>query len=450
MTLFIYQEMKNYKEMKKIIIIAMLPLVVLLGSCEKEYINPNAATKESVIKSVDGLLGLVVGVKREYSVGATGALYNTISANGLTTRELYVINTGNGELAALEAGKQTLGNSNSFVNNVWTSLNLIKSYAQLLIENANVASDAGTATGIQVYGHFFKAYAIGTMAQFWEQVPTEVIDGNDFLGGKNANFKPRADALQDAIKLLEDAAAALAKTPISTYFNSKVGTDINMPNAIQALIARYYSMLGNSAKALEAANRVDLTNRSVWRYEAVNPNPIFRTSLVTNNVYNGLNNFGLTGSLAPASTDGRIKFYLGANPATGVRVEGFFKSDTDVIPLYLPGEIILIKAEAYARQNQITEAIAELNKVLTKNNDIYGVNANLPAYSGAQTQSAVLQEIYKNRCIELYMSGMKLEDSRRFGRPGPNDTGSERNRNYYPYPVRERDNNPNTPTDPTI
>ena len=48
------------------------------------------------------------------------------------------------------------------------------------------------------------------------------------------------------------------------------------------------------------------------------------------------------------------------------------------------------------------------------------------------------------------MSGMSLEDSRRFNRPGPNDVNPERNRNYYPYPDTERDNNPNTPNDPSI
>lgn len=436
--------------MKKIIIIAMLPLVLLLGSCEKEYTNPNAATKDAVINSVDGLLGLVVGVKREYSVGATGALYNIVSANGLTTKELFVINTGNGELAALEAGRGNVGNANAFVGNIWTSANLVKAYSQLLIDNADVATDQGTFTGILVYGHFFKALAIGTMAQFWEQVPTEVIDGGDFLGGKNASFKPRTEALQEAIKLLEDAAGALAKTPISAYFNSKVGTDINMTNAIQALLARYYTMVGNSAKALEAANKVDLTSKSIFKYDAINQNPVFRTSLVNNNTYNGLNNFGLTGTLAPDPADGRIPFYLGANPATNVKVQGFFKSDTDPIPVYLPGEIILIKAEAYARQNQLPQAIEELNKVLTKTNDAFSVNSNLPAYSGEQTQAAVLQAIYRNRCIELYMSGLKLEDSRRFNRPGPNDANAERNRNFYPYPLRERTNNPNTPADPTI
>ena len=436
--------------MKRNIIIALLPFLVLLGSCEKEYTNPNAATKDAVLKSVDGLLGLVVGIKKEYAVGATGALYNVVSANGLTTKELYVINTGNGELAALEAGKGNVGSANAFIGNIWTSSNLVKAYAQLLIDNANVAPEAGTATGISVYGQFFKALAIGTMAQFWENVPTDVIDGDDFLGGTNANFKPRADALQEAIQLLEAAAGALIKTPISAYFNSKVGTDINMTNAIQALLARYYTMLGNSTKALEAANKVDLTSKSVFKYDAVNNNPVFRTSLVNNNTYNGLNNFGLTGALAPNPADGRIPFYLGANPATSVKVQGFWKSDTDPIPLYLPGEIILIKAEAYARQNQLAQAIEELNKVLTKTNDVFGVNANLPAYSGAQTQAAVLEAIYKARAIELYMSGLKLEDSRRFGRPGPNDPNPERNRNFYPYPLRERTNNPNTPSDPAV
>ncbi len=436
--------------MKKIIIIAMLPLLFLLGSCEKEYTNPNAATKDAVINSVDGLLGLVVGIKKEYSVGATGALYNIISANGLTTKELFVINTGNGELASLEAGGSTLNNTNAFVTNIWTSSNLVKSYAQLLIDNADIAEDEGTFTGILVYGHFFKALAIGTMAQFWEQVPTEVTDGADFLGGKFATFKSRTEALQEAVKLLEDAAGALAKAPISAAFNAKVGTDINITNAIQALLARYYTMLGNSSKALEAANKVDLASKSFFKYDAISQNPVFRTSLVNNNTYNGLNNFGLTGALAPNPADGRIAFFLGANPATNVKVQGFFKSDTDPIPVYQPGEITLIKAEAYARQNQIPQAIEELNKVLTKTNDVFGVNANLPAYSGEQTQAAVLQEIYRNRCIELYMSGLKLEDSRRFGRPGPNDANPERNRNFYPYPLRERTNNPNTPADPAI
>ncbi len=74
--------------------------------------------------------------------------------------------------------------------------------------------------------------------------------------------------------------------------------------------------------------------------------------------------------------------------------------------------------------------------------------ANLPPYSGSITQADILTEIYRNRCIELYMSGLKLEDSRRFSRPAAGVTGAERNRNWYPYPISERINNTNTPADP--
>jgi hypothetical protein len=43
------------------------------------------------------------------------------------------------------------------------------------------------------------------------------------------------------------------------------------------------------------------------------------------------------------------------------------------------------------------------------------------------------------------MSGLKLEDMRRFGR-----ANAERKRNFFPYPFRERDGNINTPADPSF
>jgi starch-binding outer membrane protein, SusD/RagB family len=435
-------------KIKNIIIAALIPVLIGAGACQKEYLNPNAATSEDALSSVDGLLGMVVGIKRTYSVGALSALYNMVSANGLSTRELYVINTGNGELAALEAGGGTVGNSNAFVNNIWTSSNIVNANSQLLIDNASRISDPATSTAVLVYGHFFKALAIGTMAQFWEQVPTQNSSAADFLEGRYAEFKPRAQALADAIALLEAGVTAITATPPSTYFNSKVGTDINIADASNALLARYYNMLGQHDNAIAAANKVNLSRKSSFKYDVLNQNPVFRTALVNNNTYDGRHNFGLPTVLAPDAADGRIAFYLGANPVTNVKVQGFFTADNKEIPVFLPGEMMLIKAEAQARKNNLPAAIAELNAVLQKNNDIFGVNANLPAYSGPQTQEAVLTEIYRNRCIELYMTGLKLEDSRRFGRPGA--PSGERNRNFYPYPLRERDNNPNTPADPEI
>jgi hypothetical protein len=85
-----------------------------------------------------------------------------------------------------------------------------------------------------------------------------------------------------------------------------------------------------------------------------------------------------------------------------------------------------------------------INKILTKKaaGDPYGIGELTP-YAGGNTRTEILEEIYRNRCIELYMQGWKMEDLRRFGRS--NTINVEKNRNFYPTLSRKRDNNPNTP-----
>jgi hypothetical protein len=116
--------------------------------------------------------------------------------------------------------------------------------------------------------------------------------------------------------------------------------------------------------------------------------------------------------------------------------------------------MLLIRAEAYARKNDLTDAVTELNKVRTSTaaaaTTLTGLplsppGAGLPAYSGPLASEAILLDIYRNRLIELAYQGFRLSDSRRFGRPGPGTPGAERNRNFFPYPRVERENNSSTP-----
>ena len=173
--------------------------------------------------------------------------------------------------------------------------------------------------------------------------------------------------------------------------------------------------------------------------------PIFETVSSTNNVYGPLDStMGLPVSLAPSLADKRVPFYISTNATNPrFRVNGFGASSTTPWPVYLPGEMILIKAEAYARQStpDLVNALIELNKVVTKTpaSDPFGVGADLPP-QGALTQAQLLDQIYRHRAIELFMLGMRLEDMRRFGRPN-----TEKRRNFLPWPFLERDNNPNTP-----
>jgi hypothetical protein len=201
---------------------------------------------------------------------------------------------------------------------------------------------------------------------------------------------------------------------------------------------------------LAAASQVDLTKRSVFNFDDNTRNPLFEVAFGNRNVFEPANTaLGLTGELTPAAEDKRLAFYLRTSPAPTQNLgTGFYTANNAPIPVYLPGEMLLIRAEAFVRKGDLPNAIAELNKVLTKTTDAFGIGAGLPAYAGPMTPAAVLSEIYRNRAIELAFQGFRLEDNRRFGRPGPGQPDAERNRDFLPYPRVERENNPATPVDP--
>lgn len=427
----------------KRIIYFFVCLVLIAGlSCKKEYLNPNAPTQEEVFNTADGMTRVIVGLKQRFAVNTLGVatIYSAISASGLSTGELAVQNAGNADLAQLEIGGTNVAPNNGVVGSLWITTNIVNSEAQKLIDNSGKLGDVNVKNAIKIYGHLFKAMSLGTLAQFFEKLPINT--------GVSAAYNTRIEALTKAVLLLDEAFTLLASTVIPSSFTAAVGAEIDLRNTLLALSARYNNMLGNNDAALAKAAAVDLTKKSVFFYNNTNPNPVFRSGLISNNVYGIKTNFGLTGALAPNPADKRIPFYLTKNATNGGA--GLFKDDATQIPIYLPGEMLLIQAEAYARKNDFINAKLFLDRVLTKTpaQDIFGVGADLPPYLGPLTQAALLMEIYKNRSIELYMSGMKLEDSRRFNRPGPGQAGAERTRNFYPYPQQERDGNPNTPPDP--
>lgn len=427
--------------MKKILYSLITFGLLIFTSCESDFPNPNAPTVNQVINSANGLQGLVVAIQSRYSLTGAGGLYATITANGMTTNELNVINAGNADIFALSIGGTTLIPSNPVVTNLWSNLNLVRYNSELLIDNSSKISEPGTAGAVRIYGHLFKAIALGSMAQFWTHGVLQTANA--------ASFGTREQCLTEAIRLLDEASNLLTTLNIPASFTTAVGNNIDLANSLRALSARYNLMLGNYAQALARANAVNLSSKSQFIFDNVAQNPVFRTALTNNNTYAPKANFGLPAALAPAPTDGRIAFYLTANAANG---RGHFLADNTPIPLYMPSEMTLIKAECFARQSDLANAVIELNKILTKTaaTDPFGVGANLPAYAGPNTLDAILTEIYKNRCIELFMSGLKLDDNRRFNRsgPGPLTGTAERNRNFYPFPNTERDNNANTPADP--
>jgi hypothetical protein len=426
----------------KLIMIVAAPAILSLGACKKDYTDPSRATQEFAFNSVAGLTAVDVGLQRVYSLSQAGPLYNFVSIDALTTRQVIVLNQGNTNEYKLNLGGAQVDANNTLLAGLWTICNKVNYDADNVITAAASLDDKGVASGITGYATIFKALSLGAMSEFWESIP----DGN----GTNVNFISRADGLNRAITAIDNALGLIAANPVSASFTSSVPAGINIANTLQALKARYSLFAGNYEQALTAANAVDLTSKSVLNFEAANPNPIFTSAGSNFNLYQPVDStMALPVGLQPDLADKRVPFYMALSGSSASRfvMKGFVGASTTAFPIYLPGEITLIKAEAYARQSSpdLDNALAELNKVVTKqpSADPFGVGAGLPAIAGPLSQSEILDEIYRNRSIELFMSGLRLEDMRRFDRPT-----DERGRNFMPFPLRERDNNPNTPADP--
>lgn len=430
--------------MKNILkIVSLTLLITYTSSCDKVILDPNSTLEPDVVSSTENLIKLINGIQQRWSTDRAGVIYNLTHISGLNTKELRLLNPGNLDENEILLGGNDVNGGNGILNNIWTNAMLVRKEATTVIDAAEGAtSDTSTANSLKAYALFYRALAHGTLIQFFESIPLEIID--------NSPFVDRSGVLQNAITDLETARGFI-NSGLSSEITSGVFSSVDLENSVNALLARFQLMSGNYNEAITAANAVNISTISTWEYDAAVPNPLafwFGSQNVTQ--ARDLN-FGLPAGLVPDVNDQRVPFYAHEPDPSDFQLIGFWVDNLDEIPVYLPGEMLLIIAEGYARNNDLVNAVAQLDIVLTKTaaNDVYGLGANLPAYSGALTQDAVLDEIYRNRRIELYLTGLSLEDTRRFGRPGATDANAERNRNFYPYPNAERDNNTSTPTNPS-
>jgi starch-binding outer membrane protein, SusD/RagB family len=432
--------------MKKILYkINLILLITTFGitGCKKDFQNPNAATSNQVLSSAKGIMGAAVGIQRTYSLNVA---YGLADATGLITNETFLLNAGNASEAQFSSGGGAVDNTNGLLLNVWSTSSKCIYDANNVITAAGGLADKGYASGLIGYATIIKALSIGAQSMYWENVP-------DAIGTPSTAFIPRVQGFNKAVTAIDDALAAISANPISTGFLADLPAGIDIVNTLQALKARFSLFAGNYATALAAANAVDLAKTSVFNFDAASPNSIYQTVTSTNNVYQPVDStLGLPLAIRPALTDARVPFYTVINTAAAprFRLNGFWNAGTKAIPVYFVNEIKLIKAECLLRQASPDAVAAQgiIDALLkqTPASDPNGIGANIAAgYTGASDVASLLTEVYRNRCIGLYLSGMKLEDMRRFGRPS-----TERKRNFFPYPINERNNNPNTPADPTF
>ncbi len=427
--------MRKSIKLKSFLLLAIISML----SCKKNFENPNAATSDAVLNNAKALMGVAVGIQKTYSQSVH---YGLVDATGLTTNETFLVNVGNASELQLTSGGGTVDNTNALLQSIWTTSSKCIYDANNVIQNASKISDKGYASGLIAYVSIIKALSIGAQSMYWENVP-------NVIGTPTTTFIPRFQGFTNAISALDDALATLAANPVSAGFIADLPAGIDLSNTIYALKARYYLFVGNYSASLSAANSVDLTKVSTFNFDAAVSNPIFQSVTSTNNIYQPIDStLGLPIGIRPLLNDSRVPFYTTISASPRFRLNGFWNTALRKIPIYLSDEISLTKAECLLRQPSpdVTAAQTIIDAVLNQlpSIDVNGVGANISTgYVGASDVASLLTEVYRNRCIEMYLSGLKLEDMRRFGRPL-----TERKRNFFPYPINERNNNPNIPNDP--
>ncbi|MEW5927669.1 MAG: RagB/SusD family nutrient uptake outer membrane protein [Gemmatimonadota bacterium] len=415
----------------------LLPLLAALSlaGCDLDLVNPNAPSEEEVLSSPDLILTTAVGLQAQFAENIN--LF--VRAPALTTDEWGTQSRALAADVSLVTGAIDPGFSN--VSDPFNAAYRLARTADILVRSAPGAG-LGTATtaGITSLSKLLKAMSLGYLALQFEQAPTN-------FDPAGALPRPRAEVFDTVIALLQSARSDISGVPAADLagFRTRVtGTDFDLLNTIDAMLARYYLLDGQYQQAIEAAGRVNLGVLSVLSFPNPGINPVYDYSAVAQ--YTGARKVLFT-----EARDGDRRPAYWANRAGGAAgtpdsVFAFARlgSRNASFPVYLPDEMRLIQAEAYVRLGNLAQARTLVNAVRTQcASPVAEPLACQPALptEALDTVEELMAEILYQRRYELYSQGLRMEDLRRLEQY----TTKRPSVRFLPYPQSECDRNPADP-----
>ncbi len=417
--------MKRIKQTLQLLVI--LALAAFTG-CNLDITNPNTPTEEQVLTTAEGLKAVSVGMQGRLA----GGIDDPVIIPGLLAGEFSA--NSNSFANDREFQDAVIIEDNASVRLLWSqAYQTIKSANDVLFNIDKVTLSDGTRNGLTALAKTVKAVEFTILLQSgFQQIPVETYNTN------TPKFVTKEAAIDKALALLSDA--ALKAVTVSDEFNNDIlGSGFDLMNTIKMYQARLSLMKGDYSNAATFAASVDAGATSQLAYSDINKNPL------TDN-FHTRNMFGVPANWRADAEAGdtRIDVLFSATSYNGgldwpnadennIYTLNLWAGEQDPYDLFKYNEAILIQAETAARTNDLPTAVTNINIIR---------NAAGLADFASSDQTAILDEILKQRQYELFATGVSLEDLRRFGKIAQAKVA------WLPYPQSERDTNPNTPSNP--
>lgn len=433
--------------MKKILtkyFLSLIAIVMLLSSCKKEIGNLNSPIIEDYTNASKAQLNNLVsgtesGMRNNY------AMY--LDVVGLIGREMYRFSQADPRYLSdlLGGGSAVLNNNTFYLTNPWASRYRVVKNCNILIDAANRSTLLTEAEkkGYLGFAKSIKAYQLllNLNLTYTNGIRVDVADP-DNLGpiiGYQESLTAIAALLDEAKTDLSGADIVFPLTSGFTGFkNAAALTKFNRAiaarvaiyrqqwaGALTALTESFFDLNGNldnGVKHVFGAGSGDQLNAAFFAQNESGEVRLAHPSYVTN-ILPGDDRIGkATLRNAVATSSG-----LSSNRDVWV-----YTSSTAPAALIRNEELILIYAEAKTQTNVFGDAVAALNKLRAAH--------NLPAYGGAVTQPALIDELLYQRRYSLFFEGHRWVDMRRYNRLNqlPIDRTGDDVWDKFPLPLTEQ------------
>lgn len=416
--------MRNYRfhfTLKRLTASLSISMLALLfyGCPDRNFPNPNSASEETA-----SIQSLVTGTEGSMRNALNFYIYGT----SIIGREAYYFGGDDPRYMAEYKGG-ALDPGGPFVNNTWNARYTAIANARILLNRAALepASRAGQRAGLEGFAKTVIAYQLLLNLNLTNQNGIKIGYSPDPAAFP---FVSKEEGFAEINRLLDEAYTALTSSGAAFDFRLSSGfAGFNEPTtfarfnrALRARVAAYQDDFSTCLNALQNSfltetNTPDGMRIGVYHvYSTASGdllNPVFEPPATATRFFAQRDFFSENQDTA---TDARLSKVFRRDPAVsnyGVSSNyavSLYASNTAPVPIIRNEELLLLRAEARIRTNDLTGALQDLNRVRQA--------AGVADYTTIADQADGINKLLYERRYSLFCEGHRWIDMRRYNRLG--------------------------------